>query len=183
MSYYLYRVQITSMPKGSTWEEELPDGETIGGIDYDWTPPGWEPNEDWAAQHGGNFFWPSTRREYKSRSAAKERARLIESFGATCIVQRSSPVEWPEDGAERITVPDDGFSFYAEPENVLPRQFGPAAAVVGLGELSDGDRVFLGCNDQRSRSDLLLTPADAIKLAASLIDNATASVTAIGGAA
>lgn len=182
MSYYLYRVQITSMPRGSTWEEELPDGETIGGIDEDWVPPGWEPNEEWTARHGGNFFWPSTRREYKSRSAAKARARLIESFGATCIVQRSSAIEWPEDGQERITS-EDGFAFFAEPEDVLTRRFGPAVAVVGLGEIKDVERVYLGCDDGKSRSNLLLAPSDALKLASALVDNAQASITAADGAA
>lgn len=59
-------------------------------------PEGWNPDEEWVAQYGREFFWPSTKREYRSEKAAKSRAKLIEHFGATAKVVRSSLITWPE---------------------------------------------------------------------------------------
>ncbi|AEF34761.1 gp49 [Mycolicibacter sinensis] len=41
------------------------------------------------------FVWPTTNKIYRSRSTAKKRAELIESFGATAAIERSSKITWP----------------------------------------------------------------------------------------
>lgn len=98
--YYLYRVVITKYPAGA-WISEIVDGEEHSRINEDWAPDGWDPGEDWLARFGSSrFFWPSTKREYKSQSAARSRARLIESYGATAVVERSSLIAWPESNLE-----------------------------------------------------------------------------------
>lgn len=101
MSDYLYRVVIVEMPEGAlTSDRVYPD---MLVINPDWAPKGWDPDELWIGRFGtDDFFWPSTAREYKSRSGAMARKRLIESYGAKCIVQRSSRIEWPADDRERI---------------------------------------------------------------------------------
>ncbi|MDH6279482.1 hypothetical protein [Prescottella agglutinans] len=105
MNDYLYRVEIVEMPAGSFWEETLPDSEVVGGLVEDWEPEGWAPDPEWAERHGRQFFWPTTNKEYKSRSSAMDRKRLIESYGAKCIVQRSAPIVWPADGEEKVHEP------------------------------------------------------------------------------
>ncbi|MCT7365622.1 hypothetical protein A7G45_22415 [Mycolicibacterium llatzerense] len=92
--YYLYRVVITKYPDGALFYYD-DDGETFGDVDPDWEPEGWDPDEEWVAQYGRNFFWPSTKREYRSEKSAKSRAKLIEHFGATAEVIRSSLITWP----------------------------------------------------------------------------------------
>lgn len=49
----------------------------------DWSPDGWDEDDR------GSFWWPSTSRLYKSRSAASERASLIESYGALAVLIES----------------------------------------------------------------------------------------------
>lgn len=93
--YYLYRVVITKYPDGSLFYYTDGD-EEFGQIDPNWEPEGWSPDEYWVAHHGSKFFWPSTKREYRSKSSAQSRARLIESFGAFTTIQRSSLITWPE---------------------------------------------------------------------------------------
>ncbi len=93
--YYLYRVVITRYPDGALFYYDA-DGETFGDVDPAWEPEGWNPDEEWVAQYGREFFWPSTKREYRSEKAAKSRAKLIEHFGATAKVVRSSLITWPE---------------------------------------------------------------------------------------
>lgn len=96
--YYLYRVEIVKYPEGA-WTFQEVDGEEYSWINEDWQPEGWAPDEGWAAQYGERFFWPSTKYEYRSQSSAKSRARLIESFGATAVVVRSSLITWDEPNA------------------------------------------------------------------------------------
>lgn len=92
--YYLYRVVITKYPEGAL--QYFDDGgEEFGYPDPEWRPDGWEPDEEWLDRFGDKFFWPSTKHEYKSQSSARARAKLIESYGATAIVQRSSLITWP----------------------------------------------------------------------------------------
>ncbi|MCV7157995.1 hypothetical protein H7J55_11020 [Mycolicibacterium brisbanense] len=93
--YYLYRVEIVKYPEGA-WIFEDVDGEEYSWINEDWQPEGWDPDEEWVARYGSKFFWPSTKREYRSKSSARERAKLIEFFGATAVVVRSSLITWPE---------------------------------------------------------------------------------------
>ena len=112
MNAYLYRVRITSYPEGAF----LPDedcatcvvcslAEQCRVLNRDWAPEGWAPDEEWVERFGKDtgdaFFWPKTDREYRSRSTATRLRKLLESYGATAIVQRSTPITWPADGEER----------------------------------------------------------------------------------
>ncbi|SDT83716.1 hypothetical protein [Gordonia westfalica] len=94
--YYLYRVAITSYPEGALTFYTDDTGEEFGYPNPDWEPEGWDPDPGYIAQFGSRrFHWPSTKREYKSLSSAKSRAKLIESYGATAVVERSSRIVWP----------------------------------------------------------------------------------------
>ena len=95
--YYLYRVVITSYPEGALYFYDIGDGDRYGEPDT-WRPEGWEPDAEWLERFGDKFFWPSTKFEYKSKSSAKSRAKLIESYGATAKVIQSSLITWPESG-------------------------------------------------------------------------------------
>jgi hypothetical protein len=104
MTNYLYRVQIVAYPEGALRPTYFdPD---LMVEDPSWKPEGWAPDEEWIERFGKHtgdqFFWPSTDREYRSRSSAMKRKRLIESYGAKAIVQRSSRIVWPEDGQEYV---------------------------------------------------------------------------------
>ncbi|WP_444546566.1 hypothetical protein [Corynebacterium ulcerans] len=60
-------------------------------------PKGWIPMQDYIDRFNTNvFIEPSTTKLYQSRSGAKARADLLESFGYKAIVQRSAPLVWPE---------------------------------------------------------------------------------------
>lgn len=95
----LYKVEITALPAGALRPDESdPTGDTLV-IDETWAPCDWLANEDersaWVERHGDTrFFWPATGRLYQSRSGAKDRARLIESYGATVNVIESAPIVW-----------------------------------------------------------------------------------------
>ncbi|MGE2733797.1 hypothetical protein [Mycolicibacterium vaccae] len=93
---YLYRVRVVSYPEGS-WQQ-------IGAPEADmwmptpgWRPPGWRPRGEYVRLHGTDeFVWPTTTHVWGSYKTAKKRADLIESFGATAVVERSSRITWPE---------------------------------------------------------------------------------------
>lgn len=97
---YLYRVRIVDYPPGShhdvdyggeIWTEPVPG----------WRPPGWRPVGDYVRIMGTDeFVWPVTNKVYASQSTAKKRADLIESYGATAVVERSSRIAWPEEPVE-----------------------------------------------------------------------------------
>lgn len=95
--YHLYKVVITKYPEGALYFYDVGD-DTYGEPDRDWRPDGWEPDEEYRERFGDRFYWPSTKFEYKSKSAARSRARLIESYGATAKVIQSSLITWPEEG-------------------------------------------------------------------------------------
>ena len=97
--YYLYKVVITEYPDGSWWEDGV-----HRGLDPDWAPEGWEADADWIDRFNTTrFFWPSTKREYRSKSSAQARAKLIESYGAKTRIDRSSLITWPlPDDVEEI---------------------------------------------------------------------------------
>ncbi len=101
---YLYRVQIVEYPKGALKQSSYDPDHWY--VDLDWQPEGWAPDEEWIERFGrdtaAQFFWPSTYKEWRSRSSAMKRKRLIESFGAKCIIQRSAEIVWPEDGQEHV---------------------------------------------------------------------------------
>lgn len=93
---YLYRVTITSFPEGALYQPDPHDTDYLLP-DPDWHPPGWRPRGRYTEILGTDrFIWPVTNKTYHSRSTAKKRADLIESFGATAVVERSSKITWPE---------------------------------------------------------------------------------------
>lgn len=97
---YLYRVRVTRYPDGAF--------QPIGPIDPEhpedaewvavpgWAPAGWRPEGRYVELLGtSEFVWPVTNKVYQSRTTAKKRAELLESYGATAVVERSSRIEWP----------------------------------------------------------------------------------------
>lgn len=96
MSQHLYRVVITKMPEGST-EEVMFGGETFTELVEGWAPAGWKPEGRYVEMLGTtDFVWPVTNKDYKSCSTANNRANLLRRYGAECVVQKSSPITWPE---------------------------------------------------------------------------------------
>lgn len=93
---YLYRVRVTSYPEGS-WEQIGPEEADMWIPTPGWRPPGWRPQGEYTRILGTDeFVWPVTNKVYGSHSTAKKRADLIESFGATAVVERSSRITWPD---------------------------------------------------------------------------------------
>lgn len=83
----LYTVQITAYPE----DEGGGQYALWPGREISWQPVGWlsdaEARAEWIERHGdARFFWPKTGLVYKSRSAAQNRADLIESYGARAEV-------------------------------------------------------------------------------------------------
>ena len=96
---YLYRVRVLTYPAGSHHEVDY-GGELWTEPVPGWQPPGWRPFGQYTQMLGTEqFVWPVTNKVYGSRATAKKRADLLESYGATAVVERSSRITWPEDGA------------------------------------------------------------------------------------
>jgi hypothetical protein len=95
MTDYLYRVRITDYPEGAVESDGHPDDEGMVPVPG-WAPPGWKPVGNYVQILGTEqFIWPTTKADYRSRSTAKKRAQLLESFGATVVIERSSRITWP----------------------------------------------------------------------------------------
>jgi len=95
MTTHLYRVHITRYPDGAAHRIYHADGEKAWELVPGWAPPGWTPEGNYTKMLGtSEFVWPSTKQIYRSRSTAKKRAELIESFGATAVIERSSRINW-----------------------------------------------------------------------------------------
>lgn len=93
---YLYRVRVTSYPEGA-WEQIGPNDADMWMPTPGWRPPGWRPQGEYVRLHGTDeFVWPTTTHVWGSYSTAKKRADLIESFGATAVVEKSSRIVWPD---------------------------------------------------------------------------------------
>jgi hypothetical protein len=91
---YLYRVRVNSYPEGS-FEPVDPEEEYWRPVPG-WSPPGWRPRDNYVEIMGtAEFIWPVTNKVYGSQSTAKKRADLLESYGATAVVERSSRIVWP----------------------------------------------------------------------------------------
>jgi len=96
----LYRVRITSYPHGACilMQPFLPQSDKWSWMPVsDWAPPRWTPSARYRNTTGGTrFSWPSTNTWYRTRSAALRRARLLESFGASVVIDRSDAIIWPD---------------------------------------------------------------------------------------
>ncbi len=104
MSDYLWRVRVTGYPDGAFQPITAVDAEHPEDAIWEpvpgWQPPGWRPQGAYTEIMGTEeFVWPVTNKVYRSRSTAKKRADLLESFGATAVVERSSRIVWPEEVA------------------------------------------------------------------------------------
>lgn len=93
---FLYRVRVTGYPEGS-WEQ-IGDPEADMWIPTPgWRPPGWRPVGNYTQIMGTDeFVWPVTNQVYGSRSTATKRKKLLESYGATAVVEQSSRIVWPD---------------------------------------------------------------------------------------
>jgi hypothetical protein len=95
---YLYRVRVISYPTGA-FHEPNPDVDDYSEPVPGWAPPGWRPEGRYVEILGtSEFVWPVANKTYHSRSTAKKRADLLESYGATAVVERSSKITWPDGG-------------------------------------------------------------------------------------
>ncbi|SKI83571.1 gp49 [Mycobacteroides abscessus subsp. massiliense] len=93
---YLYRVRVVSYPSGSH-QQVVYGGEIHTEPVPGWRPPGWRPVGRYVEMlNTDEFVWPVTHHTYGSRSTAKKRADLLESYGATVVIERSSRITWPE---------------------------------------------------------------------------------------
>ncbi len=93
---HLYRVRVLSYPEGSF--HCVDETEDMWVPDPGWSPPHWRPEGRYVEILGtSEFIWPTTNKVYASRTTAKRRAELLESFGATAVVERSNAITWPEE--------------------------------------------------------------------------------------
>lgn len=98
----IYKVEITAYPAAAC--AILPEPDECIGIEVNVTPPidgkigylcdDWQP-DGWDESRG-QFYWPTTNRLYRSRSAALRRKQLIESYGATAVLLVSE-LDWQDD--------------------------------------------------------------------------------------
>jgi hypothetical protein len=101
----LFRLEVT-YPEVAMIELEghYPDADpedTYYGLNPDWKPDGWVAPEWWIRRFKTDaFFWPNSRKLYYSRSGARKRAQLLESYGATVVIRRTEPVRWEYSEAE-----------------------------------------------------------------------------------
>lgn len=102
---YLYRVRVTRYPVGAfelvtTVNPDHPEDGVWMAVPG-WQPPGWRPVGNYTQIMGtSEFIWPVTNKTYGSRSTAQKRAKLLESYGATVVVERSSRITWPDEDVE-----------------------------------------------------------------------------------
>lgn len=100
MADYLYRVRITAYPEGACVLTQPfgPQSDKWYWIPVSgWAPPGWTPSTRYRNSLGGEAFrWPSTKTCYRTVAAARRRARLLESFGASVVIDRSNALVWPD---------------------------------------------------------------------------------------
>ncbi len=95
MNEYVWKLDV-EYPEESLFLEDA--GPWLAGRRCaDWTPKGWEPTEEYIERfQTDRFIWPAVRKFYLSRSAAVERALLLERYGAKVRLLRSKPIEFEE---------------------------------------------------------------------------------------
>lgn len=73
-----------------------------GHLRSDWSPRGWDPDDEYIERFKTErFVWPAVRKYYLSRSAAVDRALLLEHYGAKVRLLRSMPIEFEERNFKR----------------------------------------------------------------------------------
>lgn len=102
----IYKVQIVAYPRAAC--AILPEPDEYIGAEVDVTPPivgkigylcdDFQP-DNWNEDRG-QFYWPSTKHLYRSRSAAMRRKQLIESYGAAAVLLVSE-LAWQDDRTVR----------------------------------------------------------------------------------
>lgn len=112
---YLYRVRVIEYPKGALTSVDADNEQLI--LTPGWHPPNWRPERNYVQIMGTDqFVWPVTNKVYGSRSTAKKRADLLASYGATVVIERSSPISW----------------FDSDPVEVAPIEAAPVAKPMPL---------------------------------------------------
>lgn len=100
MNDYVWKLDV-EYPESSHHPEDA-DIWRAGRPRGDWTPAGWEPDEEYIERfQTKRFIWPTVRRFYLSRSAAVERALLLEHYGAKVRLLRSAPLTFEERSFKR----------------------------------------------------------------------------------
>jgi hypothetical protein len=93
---YLYRARVVAYPEGSHTTQHM-WGEDWQVPVAGWKPPGWVATDEYIDRLGTDqFVWPTVGRQFKKRATVKRRVELLESLGATAVVERSSRITWPE---------------------------------------------------------------------------------------
>lgn len=87
-------IDATTLARPSTVRVYRLDVEyPAGSREPGWEPPGWTPDREDGDGGWLDFSWPSVRL-YLSRSSAKDRKALLESYGATVEIVPSQRVVW-----------------------------------------------------------------------------------------
>ena len=98
---YLYRVRVIRYPDGAF--ECIDTSADIWEPVPGWRPPGWRPVGNYTQIMGTDeFVWPVTNKVYASPTTARKRVALLESYGATAVVERSSRIVWPDNESEAV---------------------------------------------------------------------------------
>ncbi|KHJ74669.1 hypothetical protein [Rhodococcus sp. Chr-9] len=96
MSEYVWKLDV-EYPEGALFPEDFKHSFYAGRPRADWKPEGWEPDDEYLERfQTTRFIWPSVRRVYLSRTAAVDRALLLEHYGAKVRLLRSKPLEFEE---------------------------------------------------------------------------------------
>lgn len=96
MNGYVWKLDV-EYPEDALFPEGMEPSWFAGSKRADWTPKGWDPDEEYIERFGTDrFIWPSVRRFYLSRSAAVDRALLLEHYGAKVRLLRSVPIVFEE---------------------------------------------------------------------------------------
>ncbi|NKV10902.1 hypothetical protein GS909_07890 [Rhodococcus hoagii] len=95
MTDYVWKLEI-EYPEGAVYPDDAPEW-YAGCLRSDWAPKGWDPDDDYIDRfQTERFIWPTVRKFYLSRSAAVDRAHLLESYGARARLLRSAPLTFEE---------------------------------------------------------------------------------------
>ena len=78
MNEYVWKLDV-EYPEGALFPEDFEHSFYAGRPRGDWKPEGWEPDDEYIQRFNTTrFIWPTVRRFYLSRTAAVDRALLLE---------------------------------------------------------------------------------------------------------